>query len=80
MTKIKSKNILSNEEFIDGVKNISPYSEVAFKYLDRKGIYEPDLVDVLDAMYTLSKVHDKLNNNMLNFDEVKEYVKKIERS
>lgn len=60
MTKINSNNVPSAEEIFDGLV-MSPYYNVAWIYMERKGIEDPNIGDILEAFHELAKVDHKIN-------------------
>ncbi len=60
MSKTNNHRIPSAKELVNGISN-SPYYNVAWIYLDRKGIIEPDIADILEAYHEIAKIDNKLN-------------------
>ncbi len=60
MPKTNVYKVPTVKELIDGISK-SPYHNVAWIYLERKGIIEPSVVDILEAYHTISKIDNKIN-------------------
>ena len=60
MTKINTAHVPTAEELFDGLV-MSPYYNIAWIYMERKGIKNPNIADLLKAFHELAKVDHKIN-------------------
>ena len=60
MTKIKVVNAPTAEEIFDNL-SMSPYYNVAWIYMERKGIEDPNIADLFEAFHEIAKVDHKIN-------------------
>ena len=64
MTKINIAHVPTTEDIFDGLV-MSPYYNVAWIYMERKGIKDPNIADLLEAFHELAKVDNKINKKHL---------------
>lgn len=60
MTKIKTVNAPTAEQLFDNLPN-SPYYNVAWVYMERKGIEDPSIGDLFEAFHEIAKIDNKVN-------------------
>ena len=68
MTKIKPnlEDVMSAEELLHGLFHVSPYSTVAVRYLQLKGVKQDfngyyNIADLLEAYHELAKIDHRVN-------------------
>lgn len=60
MTKIFGTPDLTIEELFDSLPT-SPYYNIAWKYMEKKGIKDPNLADLFEAFHEIAKIDNIVN-------------------
>lgn len=60
MTKIVGQPLLTTEELFNNISN-SPYYTIAWKYMEKKGIIDPSIGDLLIAYHEIAKIDHTIN-------------------
>lgn len=61
--KLLNGKMMPLKQFINNI-SISPYHNIAWSYLERKGIIEPSVVDILEAYHEIAKFDNKMNRGV----------------